>query len=171
MKKTIFIFALMGLTFVSCKKEDKDPEPEQTPTPAVTYNLTTKMDGADFNCKDGKGDLYNGTLVLSGHDVNNSNTKGIVMYLILDSISVKTFPVGHSMTGPTAMAYYTDLSTNPTMEYRSEDSGLATDKITITKFDKTNKKISGTFNFTCIDDNGSSAQKVFTNGTFTDLTW
>ncbi|MBI2258229.1 MAG: hypothetical protein HYU67_04950 [Flavobacteriia bacterium] len=168
MKKTIFIFALIGLALVSCKKKDKDPEPEPEPTP-TNYNLTYMVDGVTINCTDGKG-TADGWFTIDGKDVNNPTTRYFRIILPLyDSIKVTTYYLAEHPEYPKATAYYLDYMLTGENEFESKDGSPTTDKITITKFDKTAKKISGTFNFSLEDDNG--AKKVFTNGTFTDLTW
>jgi hypothetical protein len=41
MKKTIFLFAILGIVLTGCNKEEPTPEPEPTPTPTPTPTTAT----------------------------------------------------------------------------------------------------------------------------------
>ena len=169
-KTTICMVLLSTLWFTGCKKStNSTPATTPSPTPTTTtYNLTAKVDGASFNSKDGKGQIYGNILLITAYDVTNAN-KYMLFNLNYDSLKVTTYQLTKTAsTGLTAYGEYDDATA--AISYKT-DSATVADKITITKFDKTGKKISGTFNFTGIDKNNYSNQKVITNGSFTDLTW
>jgi hypothetical protein len=79
--------------------------------------------------------------------------------------------VGPYADGTKAVGSFTDFTSGSQKDFGTKDPVPTTDVVTITKYDATAKKISGTFNFTVTDDDNANDKKVFTNGTFTDITW
>ncbi|OFX59512.1 MAG: hypothetical protein A2046_11970 [Bacteroidetes bacterium GWA2_30_7] len=135
-----------------------------------TYNLTYKVDGTLIKCSDGKG-AADGWFTISGKDAANPTIRYFRITLPLyDSLKVTTYNLAENPAYPNAKGYYVDYSLSGENEFESIDGQPVTDKITITKYDKSAKKISGTFNFTLTANDGVT-KKVFTEGTFTDLTW
>ena len=159
--KTILVVTLLSIVLLGCKKKEEEPEPTPTPT---TYNFTAKVDGVDYKSSNGKAQIMSGILLISATKDNDEFS--FVFNLWYDSIQVKTYQYGSAMNnGQYAKAEYNITSAQADYE---ASSPVITDKFTVTKFDKSAKKISGTFNFTGIHDGN---QKVITEGTFTDLTW
>jgi len=68
---------------------------------------------------------------------------------------------------PTPGAAKASYSTGPTGTVVHFDA--INGSVIVTKIDTVNKKISGTFNFTCADENNSANTKAVTEGTFTDV--
>ncbi|OFX74748.1 MAG: hypothetical protein A2X12_03285 [Bacteroidetes bacterium GWE2_29_8] len=169
LKTTALMIILATIVFVGCKKDEETTTPE-TVTPTVTDNFKAKIDGVDYTTTTGKATLYSGVLMVQGNNANN--TKSMIIYMVYDSIAVnKTFPIGENNTGINAKGYYKDSNIEPSTEFESTNDGLTTDKITITKFDAAGKTISGTFNFTAVDQDDPNVKKVITTGVFTDLKW
>ena len=166
-KKTILVVTLASIVLLGCKKKDEEPEPEPTPTPTPTYNFTAKVDGVDYKST-GKVQIMYDYLVISAG--NDNDKLWFIFNLLYDSVQVKVYPCNSSANGGVySMAQYSNGNTQT--GYSTDATSVATDKLTITKYDTTAKKISGTFNFTGYDDDGTGAKKVITDGIFTDLTW
>lgn len=164
--KTILVVTLLSIVMLGCKKSD--PEPEPTPTPTPTYNMTYKVDGTLIQCSDAKGGA-GGWFTIEGKDAAHPTSRVIGLILPLyDSLKVTTYLIAENPQYPYATAQYNDYSLSGEDEFESID-GSTSDNITITKFDKAAKKISGTFNFTLVANDATT--KVITEGVFTDLTW
>ena len=166
MKKVLLICAV-SMTFFGCKK---------TETPAATAttannNFSCKVDGVVYNSASTAnldGTLSAGQFTISAIDAANK-LRLIMIRMSSSTIDVKTFPVSEHPDGTNVTGYFTDTSKG--LEYDSDDKHTATDKVTITKLDKTAQTISGTFNFTLVDGSDETKKGVFTEGTFTNVKW
>lgn len=155
---------------LGCKKKEEDPQDDNNNNNNnTTYNLTYKVDGTLIKCSDGKG-AADGWFSIEGKDAANPTIRYIRFRLpSYDLLKDTTYVIAEHPSYPNASGYYLDYSLSGENEFNSIDGGAATDKVVVTSIDKTAKKISGTFNFTLVADDGT--QKVITEGTFTNLTW
>lgn len=164
--KTIFfnVFALslmLSLIFTSCKKDDDNTTPTNNNTSNST--LSFKMNGVIWKSNTTSGtyafinDNYGYKLTSS-----NSNTS---MDLYIYGKTQKTYFVG-----------YENITSDCGSSYNDGQKTWASEKgkITLTKVDEVNKKLSGTFEFKLVSINLSTLVKDsinLTDGAFTDYTY
>ena len=168
--KHFLLTTMVGLSLavmISCnKKEETEPEPT---TPA--YNFTAKVDGKVFQSATAKGEVYSGTLAISANPAAPNHFIGLGFQVVLDSLDVKTYPFSKPANGPNAYGQYLDQTSDEDYWQTDASSLAAGEKLVITAYDKTAKKISGTFSFTAKGKDDPSNIVVVTEGKFTDLTW
>lgn len=160
MRSRILSSALLGLIviFSACKKDKDSTDPIVNPTSAA---LTAKVDGVNFQSKDAGAvsSIDSHSFFLSATDAQDNSI---------------------SLTGPAAVGTYTGATNDETSGiYINKDGALwmssmgdGTVTITITKYDVSSKKMSGTFSFTApAAGSNATGTKTVTNGSFTDVTF
>jgi len=168
MKRLRFLFVVlitvsMIISINSCKKDDKNTN--TTPN-NPTYNFSAKVDGELFNANVSYMYLTNPSnsysITINTSDVNDI-WKNWSLQFFSDTIGTFQFTTNFPTPGVAKASY----STGPTGTVVHFDA--INGSVIVTKIDTVNKKISGTFNFTCADENNSANTKVVTEGTFTDV--
>jgi len=158
MRLKIISAALLALVvvFSACKKDKDSTDPIVNPTSAA---LTAKVDGANFQSKDAG--------AVSGVDSHS---------FVLSATDAQENSI--TLTGPTAVGNYTGATNDETSGiYINKDGALwmssmgdGTVTLTITKYDVSSKRMSGTFSFTApAAGSGATGTKTITNGSFTDV--
>jgi hypothetical protein len=157
MRSKIISGALLALVLVfsACKKDNSSTDPVIRPT---NGNVTAKIDGVTFQSTNAGALASNDShsFLLSATDAQDNSI---------------------SLTGPTALGTYTDVTNDETSGfYISKDGALwmssmgGTVTLTITKYDVNSKKMSGTFTFTApAAGSDATGTKTVTNGSFTDV--
>jgi hypothetical protein len=157
MKLRILTYALTAVVLITtaCKKNNGD-----TPGSTSGSQLAAKVDGVDFKSSD--------VVAI----VNNA--EGSFLFTAKDSHENSI-----SISGPNRTGTFTAQNDNITGGIYTNSAGAiwmstmdAGDaSITITKYDASAKKMSGTFTFTApaIGTSGATGTKTVTNGSFTDV--
>ena len=176
MKKCIFLLALT-LVFIGCNKDDQAPQPTPEPTEIEKLPPPTQTGKNTVGCLvNGKAFLPSGNLTGSinpycgyFHDTfslvfrkvrNNNNqtgngTEAIAIYstnVILEEN--KTYILRLDNTNHSALFDITNNSNFDTYETTNEVRG----ELHITKLDKTNNIISGTFWFNAVNEQGKKVE-------------
>ena len=159
MKSKLLSTALFSLLigFSACKKEDKPLDPGTV----VNQNnqLSAKIDGATFKTKEvtAVADMDTHTFLLTASDDQENSVS------ITGPAEVGNFS---STTNEEAGGFY--INKDGGVWLSTIGDGSAT--ITITKFDASSKKMSGTFTFTAPASGApATGNKTITNGSFTDV--
>jgi hypothetical protein len=149
-------FLALILVFSACKKDKNSIDP--VVKPPTNAALAAKVDGVNFQSTDAGAVASNDShsFLLSATDAQDNSI---------------------SLTGPTALGTYTDVTNDETSGfYISKDGALwmssmgGTVTLTITKYDVNSKKMSGTFTFTApAAGSDATGTKTVTNGSFTDV--
>jgi hypothetical protein len=168
MKRATWMFVLTALMIASCKKEEPKPkDPEPTP---VTYKLNSKLDGVNFSSNPVV-TLESGVLYIEAENAKSPNNFMQIMLDFAEIVEGNSYRMGDLSElafNPSLYAYGTYISSAADY-FTTDETNVESDKVTITKFDVDNKKISGTFKFKVYGSGGTF--KSFEDGTFTDLTW
>jgi hypothetical protein len=157
--------SLLILTFVlhACKDDKK------TDTPAAAKSMSGKVEGNSWTANEINAIYLNEIFVLTG---KSSNGSSIV-------IRVQLFP-GNEATIPYTLTYddmdnagiYMENATDPAFSTNQWDGSKPfTGKLTFTKFDKSTKTVSGTFNLDvkrAIDGETRTITGSFTNVVYSD---
>lgn len=172
---SIVLFATLAIGFSSCKDEETTPS---TTTTAKTDVFTCKVNGTAWESNPRSTMVpFLDTIMQSVSAYVDADTMSIMAFkttstdstMIMMSVLLKTPRVGtYTMTGTDYNIYYftgIDFTTflNTFFGY------TASSTLNITKFDATNKKISGTFNTTMTSTTGAPTITV-TDGAFNDVT-
>lgn len=156
MKRNLINGIVLGLAvlFASCSKNHDDPG---TGTSGST-KLSAKVEGATFQAR------------TTGALLGNDNTLGITATDANDNTI--------SIYAPAREGSFTDKD-NAGGDYIDKDgklwmstfNGSTSTTITITKYNASTKKVSGTFSFTAeaVGTSNATGTKTITNGTFTDI--
>ena len=173
---SIVLFATLAIGFSSCKKEEEKPS-TSTPT-AKTDVFTCKVNGTAWE-SDSRSKMVpfldsmmpsvgpsveGDTLSMMAFRTNSTDSTMILFNVLLKNPRVGTY----TMTGTDYNIYY--FSGIDFMTFLNTFFGYsASSTLNITKFDATNKKISGTFNTTMTSSTGGPTMTI-TEGTFNDVT-
>ena len=156
MRNTVIILLLFGMGFtMGCKKDSK-----VTDIINLSASMKCKVNGSQWTAitrvttLQGSNLLVNGTTSTSGTDALN---------ITVFNAGVGTFNLS------TAVPVSTQFSATYTNDTGTTDSLYTaySGTVTITKFDQTNKRVSGSFSFQA--KNMALASKTITEGTFTEL--
>ena len=158
MRGKLFSAALFSLLigFSACKKDDKPQDPG---TVIQNNQLSVKVDGAAFKTKQvtAVADMDTHTFLITASDDQDNSVN------ITGPAEVGTFS---STTNDDAGGFF--INKDGGLWLSSIGDGTAT--ITITKFDASSKKMSGTFSFTApASGDPATGTKSVTNGSFTDV--
>lgn len=162
--KTLFAFLTVfsAMTFVSCETEPVDPVLNENlgENPAGPSVFKVDFSGETHTAIQSSAKFEQGVLAIAGV----MNASGEVVTLTIDDFAVKTYNeafMGYIPETETAAGY---LNINP-------ETGQNNGKVVITKVDKVNNTISGTFSFTgwTIDAEMNLSSMVFTNGVFENV--
>jgi hypothetical protein len=168
MKTKQILTVLTGVLFlsvlVSCKKKDDETATPETPTitAAAAGTIQWTADGTTFNSvSTSTMAIYSGSgYSISGPQITAS--KNLALSIFCDkALSV---PVTFTLSAVNIGNYQTEWGTSNAKSYLTNASNTGT--CTITKYDATAKKMSGTFSFKAI--NGGVVKEV-TSGSFTDV--
>ena len=155
MRNTVIIILIIGLGFtMGCKKDSKI-----TDIVNLSASMKCKVNGSQWTALSRVTTLQGTTLLVNGTGSLGSD----VLNITVPSAGVGTFNL--STVQPISAQFsatYTNDTGNTDSLYTAT-SGT----VTITKFDQTNKRVSGTFSFTA--RNLAMATKTITEGTFTEL--
>lgn len=157
MKVRFISCALTALVvvFTACKKDDA----VQNPTTQQNNQVTAKVDGASFQSKEVAAVSHAGNVLVTADDTQGNTVT------ISAPAEVGTFS---SASGDATSGFYT--SSNGSVWLSTFGDGAAT--VTITKYDASAKKVSGSFSFTALASGGAaSGTKTITNGSFTDVSF
>jgi hypothetical protein len=172
---SIVLFATLAIGFSSCK--DEETTPSTTPT-AKTDVFNCKVNGTAWESNSRSTMVpFLDSMIPSVNASVEADTLSMMAFkttstdstMILFSVLLKNPRVGtYTMTGTDYNIYYftgIDFMTflNTFFGYTSSST------LNITKFDATNKKISGTFNTTMTSTSGAPTMTI-TEGTFNDVT-
>jgi hypothetical protein len=179
MKNLIKYSSLALLSFTlfmsSCKKTEDTPS---TPTPAAKTGIVTcKINGTawesdvrtqntffiDTIVPSVRATLEGDTLSLLAFRTRTGDSSALLMNVLLSPSGIGTY----TMSSSDYNIYYLP-STNLQALFTTLFTYTASSSMTITKFDKANRKISGTFN-TTMTPSASGATYTVTDGAFTDL--
>ena len=157
MKLKLISCALTDLvvTFTSCKKDDSI----ENPTTQQNNQVTAKVDGASFQSKEVAAVSHAGNLLITAADIQGNTVT------VSAPAEVGTFSTA---SGDATSGFYT--SSNGSVWLSTFGDGAAT--VTISKYDVSAKKISGSFSFTALASGGTATgTKTITNGNFADVSF
>ncbi|HEX2935800.1 MAG TPA: DUF6252 family protein [Bacteroidales bacterium] len=154
--KELLIYVIVALTFIagSCKKDTNDDG-----TPVATTKMSCKINGTTWSSITRVTQYYDNKFIISGTSMDG---KVIIITILGDTQGTYNLQVGEFESGAT----YSPSALSPTDIY-----GSLSGSVVLTKVDKINKKISGTFQFTAAKANDLTNQISITNGEFTDLSY
>ncbi|KAA9325424.1 DUF6252 family protein [Adhaeribacter soli] len=166
MKTNILRYCLLAATIIlapSCKDDKEDNKPSNN-TPAPVVPLISKINGANWASDQvvARFQIIGGEKVITVTAASGNITMSLIAPEAVGSYNSTTTTV---LSG-------TIVEKQATSEHMwtTENGGDAT--IAITKLDRTNKKVSGTFTFTAKPMSSGTAlgDKKVTDGSFTDIT-
>ena len=166
----------------SCEIEPLDPALiTEKPNPGTTSGIfKVDFDGKTFVANTVQAIVNDSYVAISGLKTSSGELVQIALPAPYNKVGTYTWKSIGATGGMMGIAYMPSNGNEP-FSGDEKDSGGASDfpgytdtaKITISKIDVVNKKISGTFQFTGVkfkDLTGTSIEtKVFTNGSFTDI--
>ena len=171
--KTFFSVLILVFTFTSCDVEPLDNNIDISTgggSGTTIAVFTAKVNGVDFIAEsDGIiGDFSTSSI---GNELNiaglNSSGKSITIQLI--NPSVGTFEASYNVSNLNLLQYFdTSLGTNGTFLSYNQTTETSNGSVTITHFDRTTNKVSGTFSFTGFNPSDSSTKQI-TNGVFNNI--
>lgn len=143
----------------ACKKDESSPSPTST----ASGLLSATLNGVAFNPNDSvAGSMMNGMINISAFH------NGDLLTISLRDTVAKTYLLEEGADNTTSAAAY--LKAGASSAYTSNLWYSSNNKVVITKIDKVNKKISGTFTITVFDINLAGLDSLsFTSGSFTDV--
>ncbi len=171
---SIVLFATLAIGFSSCKDEETPPSTSTAKTDVFTCKVngtawesnprSTMVPFLDSMIPSVNASVEADTLSMMAFKTTSTDSTMILFSVLLKNPRVGTY----TMTGTDYNIYYfsgIDFMTflNTFFGYTSSST------LNITKFDATNKKISGTFNTTMTSTSGAPTMTI-TDGTFTDVT-
>jgi len=158
--RTIAITSLLGLCiFISCQKKFEDPN---IISPASAAEFKAKINGALFIA------VLTGAAIREDSVISiaaESNDKQMIVFAVKDSgvhvytLAMKSVFNFGGYTDATSIAFGSNEGINP------GDSGGT---LTITSIDRTNKLMSGTFNFKAFHQDNKT-QRTITEGVFNNI--
>lgn len=170
---SIFVCTLAFISFTSCDVEPIDSAIDVSTGGGSGTTIPTfkaKVNGVDFMAaSDGIiGDFSTSAI---GNELNivglSSNGKSITIQLINPSIG--TFEASYNVSNLNILQYFdSSLGTNGTFISYNQTSDTSDGTVTITHFDRTTNKVSGTFSFTGFNPIDSSTKQI-TNGVFNNI--
>jgi Family of unknown function (DUF6252) len=154
MKKLSLAILMIGLVFLgsSCKKDSNGN---------TIYKMSAKIDGKDWSALAPFADLHSGIFTLTGTSLTSSET----IIIVINGETQKTYEFSPITLKAECLGTYKATITAPTIETYVSTTG----KVTLTKVDKTNSLVSGTFEFTVA--NSALTAKQITVGAFNDVTF
>lgn len=172
MKKFIYSFGIAAmLLFASCKKDT----PTNNSTPVATGTpgeISFKVNDSTWKSKGlGRAVAFfqdSNNLMIVGSNIVGSDTSGIVLSLVLTPSELGVYQGTFNLSSSTYGLYYPNTKQSTQM---SLILGYAiTYKISLTKLDRVNKLVSGTFTITETAPTGSGYPNYnITDGVFTDM--
>lgn len=152
--KNLFIYVIVVFTVIagSCKKDSDDG------SPVAATKMGCKIDGAAWNSVSRVTQYYDNKFIITGTSMDG---KVIIITIFGDTQGTYNLQVGELESGATYSP-----SVLSSVIYASLSGSVV-----LTKVDKDNKKISGTFQFTAAKANELTNQISITNGEFSDLTY
>ena len=149
MKKSIFTILIAILAFASCSKD----------SPLLSAKMTATIDGKSWSS------LISPVTVLTSNRfiITGTSLSGEILIVEINGDAVGTYNT-NTTTIQCMATYKGSLTTTTTDAYVS-----ALGKVNLTQVDKTNKKISGTFEFTLIRN--LTETKTVSAGSFTNLSY
>ncbi|MGC4129945.1 MAG: hypothetical protein QM564_10450 [Bergeyella sp.] len=166
MRTKFYFFALLSLCLFSCRDKDQDPDvlPEATQSGKNTGGAL--VDGKVWVAKIEQPDLNPGGNNTQYEFVNGEYNLQIVLRLNNDTSSRIVINLSDAID----ISQQTYSVTACRYENKSQifdvSYGNNIGTLTITKFDKQNKIISGSFNFTADNINGNGSKVIITEGRF-----
>ena len=173
MKTIKSILALLVLTLAftttSCDNEPIDPAIDIAAGGSSTSSFTAKIDGSNFVADETLGD-YSVSAIGNQLIISGLSSSGKTISFQIINPAVGTFPASMESTSLTLLQYFDASlgglggafsSYNP-----MTDTSIGT--VTITNFDTTNDKVSGTFSFEAYNISNSTTKSI-TNGVFTNV--
>ena len=169
--KSILKLLILTLAFttVSCDDEPVDPALDLTAGNSSNSLFTAKIDGTNFVAAQTIGDFsetaLGDQLIISGL---TNNGKSISLQII--NPSVGTFPASTESSNLSLLQYFDTAmgSINGAFSSFNPLTSTSIGTITITNFDRTNDKVSGTFSFSAYNISNSTT-KLVTDGIFTNV--
>ncbi|HRI27443.1 MAG TPA: DUF6252 family protein [Chitinophagales bacterium] len=164
---SLFILSAM-LGLAACTDDDDDDDNNNPPT--TTNSVTAKIatDATINSPSDWKSSSVTGTLTNNITAITAVGTDGSQLIITIPGDATGNYPL-NSSSGATVI--YTEdpvaAGTNPNLIFYGIDGS---GNVNITKFDKTNKKISGTFQFQTIRLL-SGVRRYFTSGEIKDVSY
>lgn len=172
--KSLLSFFL--ILFISCNNEPYEGPIPGPVTPVVNGEFKADFDGQTFVSPNTQAILNNDILSITA-----IKPSGEFFQISITNPTVRAYNFSNTTT-TFAILYSTASGAMPFMAADDQNGPFAsfanytdTAQIVITNIDKVNKKVSGTFKFTGVkftDNTGTSiSTKVFTNGSFTNLSY
>lgn len=163
MKKMKFSYILVILSVLflsSCDNEPVDPTVNPNPiTPVLPISFKVAFSGQTYSTTQANAVIADGHIKINSFKDSESFTmdlKGTTIGTYLTNTNIATYSSGASQP------LYTSI--NPA------DAMANTGKVTITSIDAVNKRISGNFDFTGYNNNGTViSTKEFKNGVFVNV--
>lgn len=152
--KKFLIYGIVALTFIagSCKKDSND---DGTP---IATKMSCKINGTTWTALSQLTQYYDNKFIITGTSLEG---KVIIITILGDTQGTYNLQVGELESGAT---YSPSVLSN---DIYASLSG----SVVLTKVDKDNKKISGTFQFTATKTNDLTNQISISNGVFSDLSY
>lgn len=182
----LFLIIFTGFNFLSCSKKEqkgcKDPNADNYNQNATqddnscSYQVSAKVDGVLFGNSAPAGNLIvqygGGNFLVLAYDsrISGEVIKQIsIVYSPLTTTGTYELNTSVSVISPKTIKlgeYIEDPGGANQISYETDSTHTGT--LVITKLDTINRLISGTFNFTALQDGGTAIINV-TDGQFTDL--
>lgn len=166
MKVKLLVAALMAMSVSvsSCSKDDdeKKPSAKNQNTLGADTKFRATINGASWT-SESSGAAYGEVDEVTIISVFSQNANGGMYIVVPDAEGTFTTSSFEQLNGSVIEGQLSNAK-----GWHSNPEGTAT--VTITKLDRTNKKISGTFSFTAKPLGNATGDKTVTNGTFTDVT-
>jgi hypothetical protein len=169
--KSILTLLVLTLAFTttSCDNEPIDPAIDLSAGNGSSSVFTAKIDGSNFVADETIGD-YTETAIGNQLIIGGLSSSGKTISFQIINPAIGTFPASMESTSLNLLQYY-DASIGATGGAFSSynpitDSSIGT--VTITSFDTTNNKVSGTFSFEAYNISNSTTKSI-TAGVFTNI--
>lgn len=175
--KTLFSVLVLTLAFsaTSCDVEPLDSAIDINGgggSGTVVTGFTAKINGEDFVATSSSIESsYSTTSLGNEFNISGITTTGKSISIQIINPAVATFPASFNISNLTLLQYTdTSLGTNGAFSSYNQTTDVSTGTVTITKFDTTNNKVSGTFSFTAYNSTDTTTRSI-TNGVFNNITF
>lgn len=183
-KALLILFTTMIIFITGCQKKDENPigpgDGGNTQTGAGT--MSCKVDGENWSATQIPSSPYpaafanletqsNYTLLtITGTQISGTSSASTIYLSLLNVSSTGEYNLG-AMTGTSGNQGIATMGYSDGKGYGTTGETEYIGKVTITKFDQTNKIVSGTFYFTAKGiSGGATGKKIVTEGKF-DVKW
>ena len=168
------IVLLSLVTLVSCETEPLDKaisleDFNPTNPSSSTGSFTASVDGDSFSSTQTMG-TYNASTLGNELNISGITTAGKIISIQILNPSVGTFQAS-TLANQLVFFQYSDATLGANGFFSSSNSTTSTGTITISQFDTSTNKISGTFSFTAYNTVNATVTKAVTQGVINNVSF